>query len=125
MATREEILSLKFETKRKLHVPQWNCDVFIKAMTAAERDMFEVDYRRLKEAGDDPLRNLRARLAAATVCDESGQLLFTQADVDQLGQHPAGALDLIADLAMELSGMQQHDAETLAAELKNARPSVL
>lgn len=119
--TKEQIFAAKFQRIKSLHVPEWGGDVWIKAMTAGERDDFEANHRALKDAGKDPLRHLRARLACATVCDEEGNLLFAESDIDALSEHPASALDRIADLAMELCGMKTADAEQLAASLKNGR----
>lgn len=119
--TKEQIFAAKFDRLKRHHVPEWGGDVWIKAMSAGERDTFEAKYRDLKGEGKDPLRNLRARLACATVCDEDGNRIFADADVDALADHPASALDRIADIAMSLCGMKSSDAEQLAASLKNGR----
>ena len=119
--TRDAIFAAKFERFKVLRIPEWGGEVWIKAMSAGERDDFEASHRALKDSGHDPLRHLRARLACATVCDEDGNRIFQDADVDRLSDHPASALDRIADVAMELCGMKARDAEALAAELKNAR----
>lgn len=116
--TREAILAAKFERLKRVSVPEWGGDVWIKAMTAGDRDDFEAAHRAMREAGDDPLRDVKIRLVIATACDEAGVKLFADADAATLREHPAGAIDALADVAMELAGMTRRDAETLAAQLK-------
>ena len=48
---------------------------------------------------------IRARFAIASVCDEQGAPLFTDADVDQVNALPWGALDAIYQAAMEHNAM--------------------
>lgn len=119
--TREEIFTTRFPKFKTVAVPEWGGEVSVKSMTAGERDDFEAAHRAIRDAGDDPLRDLKIRLVIATVCDTGGTRLFSEADTAALREQPAGAIDALADVAMQLAGMTKRDAETLAVELKNAR----
>lgn len=119
--TKEQIFAAKFDRLKRVHVPEWGGDVWVKALSADERDSFEADNREVREAGGDPYRGLRARLAVITVCDEAGNLLFDDGDAAELGKRLAGPLDKIADVAMQLCGMSKRDAQQLVDELKNAQ----
>ncbi len=107
MITRENFFALKPEV-REVHVPALGESVHVKQMTAGERDRFEVEQ--LKSAEKD----FRARLAAATVCDADGVLLFNEGDVAKLSAVPAHALDSIAKAAVELNLLTAEDVEGLA-----------
>lgn len=96
-------------------VPEWGGDVKVVGMSGAERDAFE-DGRQKKDSSGKPkanLTNIRAALVAASLRDEAGKLLFTQADVMALGIKSAKALDRVASVAMRLNGMTQEDVEQL------------
>jgi hypothetical protein len=116
--TRDQILGAPKRTVRKVETPEWGegSFVFVRSMTSRERDAFE--YASLDEDRKPVLANYRARLAAATVCDEAGlELVFVEADAQALGDAQGGALDRICDVARELSGMNRRDQE---AERKNS-----
>lgn len=121
--TKDQIRASKPERIRRVLTPEWGGDglVYVKALSANERDQFESDNRDLRESGLNPYVGIRARLAVRTVCDETEALLFSDDDVDWLGKEVAGPLDRIAAVAMELCGMTNKDAEQLAAQLKNSR----
>lgn len=100
----------------ELEVPEWGGWVRVKALTAAERDMFEGDV--VQRNGKDSrlnARNIRAKLVATAVVDEAGKNIFTVVDVEALGQKSAKALDRIFAKASELAGMRDADVEELAA----------
>jgi hypothetical protein len=83
-------------------------------MTGAERDRFEQAYLTEKTA------NIRARTAAACICDDQGARLFSDADVAELGQKSAAALDRIFDVAMRLNRISKKDVDDLE---KNSDPT--
>ena len=106
----------------ELEVPEWGGWVRVKALTAAERDLFEGDV--VQRNGRDSrlnARNIRAKLVATAVVDEQGKNIFTVVDVEALGQKSAKALDRIFAKASELAGMRDADVEELAANF-NATP---
>jgi len=99
----------------EIEVPEWGGWVRIKTLTAAERDTFEGEI--VQRNGRDVrtnVRNIRAKLVAATLVDEGGRALFTLGDVEALGQKSARALDRIFAKASELAGMRESDVQELA-----------
>jgi len=99
----------------EIEVPEWGGWVDIKTLTAAERDTFEGEI--VQRNGRDVrtnVRNIRAKLVAATLVDEGGRALFTLGDVEALGQKSARALDRIFAKASELAGMRESDVQELA-----------
>jgi hypothetical protein len=105
--TRYAILSADDRPLREVSVPEWGGSLFVRMMTAGERDAFEASQ------GTDPHRDLRARLAVATVCDGDGQLLFAAADVPALTAKSGRALDRIFAAAARHNGITAADVEEL------------
>lgn len=94
-----------------LYVAEWGGTVYVREMTGAERDAFELSC----SAGGKPsLANLRARLAVRTLCDAEGKRLFRDDQADELGRQSGRALDKIADFAAELNAINQADVQVLA-----------
>jgi hypothetical protein len=115
MLSREEILRADDLTRERLEVPEWGGALTVRAMTGAERDAFEsAILTRRGQTFDVNMRNVRAKLAAWTVVDEAGARLFTEADVEQLSQKSAAALQRVFDVASRLSGLSRADVEELA-----------
>lgn len=126
--SREQILAANDLTKELVHVPEWRDSetgvehVYVRALTGAERDAFEasmVDQRGRSRTMN--LRNVRARLCALTICDEEGNRLFSDADVEALGRKSAAALTRVFAVAQRLSGLTQDDVEELAGNSDEIR----
>lgn len=111
---REQILSAQDLEKELVEVKEWGGAVYVRALTGIERDAFEasmVDQRGKSRTIN--LKNLRARLCALTICDEEGNRLFSDADVEELGKKSAAALTRVFEVAQRLSGLSQEDVEEL------------
>ena len=120
MLTRNDILEIKDIEVELVKVPEWGGDVYVKGMTGLERDTFEasiVEQRGKKSSVN--MVNIRAKLAAQTVCDEDGKRLFTDADVKKLGAKSAQALQRVFDVAQRLSGITETDVDELAKGLED------
>lgn len=114
--------------RQLVQVPEWGGAVLVRGLTGRERDEWEVGIYQLVDrektrvaAGGTPdpwylSRNLRARLAVRTVCDDAGQLLFSPADEERLGQEPAAPLDRIYAVARRLSLIEEQDVQELVGK---------
>lgn len=116
---REQILSaidLKIE---EVFVPEWGGTVYVRNLNGRGRDAFEGSRYRLKENNKVEMvhDNTRAKLLSLTLCDEQGRLLFSEEDVEILGEKNANALDRVFDVAQRLSGLRAQDVEQ---KLKNS-----
>jgi hypothetical protein len=115
--SRDDILRAADLPTEEVHVPEWGGSVLVRGMTGAERDAFESSVVELKagnKATSVNMQNIRAKLVALTVVDEKGERLFSQADVELLGNKSAAALQRIFEAAQRLSGLTQADVEELA-----------
>jgi hypothetical protein len=126
----------------EVEVPEWGTWVRVRGLTGAERDAYEASLlggtekdaiagSRTEPAGPAPsrsagaagtawpggglaLRNARARLVALCCIDEHGRRLFSDDDVDELGNKSAAALNRLFETACRLSGLSAADLAELS-----------
>ncbi len=112
--TREAILARRKLRAELVEVPEWQGSVYVRELTAAERDHWEGKLVNLKgKVATVTFDNARAALAAATVVDAEGSRLFTVEDVEALGQLSGAALNRVYEVAARLSGITEEDIEEL------------
>jgi hypothetical protein len=107
--TREQILGANDSKTEEVPVPEWGGTVLVRSMEADEKDAWELDCLsgRFKKPG------IRAALVSLAMVDESGNRLFTDADVKALGKKSPRALDRVFDAASRLNALRQKDIEEL------------
>ena len=116
---RDDILAVKDIQVELVPVPEWGGEVYIKGMSGIERDAFEASV--IEQKGNKQkinMANVRAKLAAQTLCDEDGNRLFNDADIKELGKKSASALQRVFEVAQRLSGIGDADVQELAGELQ-------
>ena len=101
--------------KEKVHVPEWNGDVYVKMMTAAERDRFESDMFEIKngKAVTKNVELMRAKLVGLTACGSDGVLLFSSEDIPKLATKSASAIDRLFAVAQKLNRLTKEDVDEL------------
>jgi hypothetical protein len=109
--SRDQILAADDIRIVEVEVPEWGGTVCVRTFSAADRALFEL--------GTNDVRDVRERLAAATICDEAGNLLFSAADVEALGKKSGAALDRVFAKARKLNRLTNRDMEELE---KNSSP---
>jgi len=116
---RKEVLLANDIVKELVHIPEWGGDVYVRGMSGEARDKFEMLILQIngksKKANTE---NFRAKLASMTVCDENGDLLFTEDDVKELAKKSAAALQRIFIVAQRLSRIGNEDVKELAEGLQ-------
>ena len=111
---REDLLKIVDLQTEDVWVPEWNSWVRVRGLNGAERDQFEssvVEMHGKKVVVKS--ENMRAKLVALCVVDESGGRLFSDRDVEALGQKSASALQRVFEVAQRLSGLTEADVEEL------------
>lgn len=111
---RDGILGVRDFKIEEVFVPEWDGSVYVRSLKGKARDAFEGSRVRVKENNRIEMihDNTRARLLSMTVCDAEGNLLFSEEDVEALGEKNAAALDRIFDVAQRLSALRAADVET-------------
>lgn len=101
----------------KVNVPEWGGDVFIKTITGLDRDRFEDGYSEQK------MKNFRSRFLVLTLCDEKGERLFTDAEVEELGRKSSLVLNRLFEKAWSLNAFTNEAIEDLGND-STVGPSV-
>ena len=109
---RDRILAAPDLHRELVEVPEWNVSVYVRVMTARERDAFESQQLALGKQ-DRSTDNIRARLVVLTTVDETGARVFGDADADALGNKAVSALDRLASVAMRINRFTNNDLEEL------------
>lgn len=108
--SKSKILSANDTKLDKVHVPEWGDDVYIKTLSGTDRDQFEDAYSR------DRMKNFRARFLTLTLCDEDGDRLFADEDVDALGKKSAIVLNRLFEKAWALNAFRGEDVDALGKD---------
>jgi hypothetical protein len=113
--SRDAILKTQDIATEEVEVPEWGGSVLVKAWTGAERDAFEASIVEGKgKKMTVNMHDLRAKVVAGHIVDESGEHIFTSGDVLALSGKSASALNRIFVVAQRLSGLSDEDMEELA-----------
>jgi hypothetical protein len=93
----------------------WGGIVLVRELRGRERDEWEASLavQRGRQMVPD-VANMRAKLVARCVVDADLEPLFSQQDVNALGELSAVALDRVFDVASRLSGLNPADVEEKA-----------
>ena len=112
LLNREQILEARETLTEIVTVEGWGGDVIVSTMSGFARDKFEATI--VGKSGGVNTTNMRAKVVAASVVDESGKLLFSEKDIVKLGKKSAKDLDKVYAVATRLSGISDSDVEDLA-----------
>lgn len=114
--TKDQILEAIDLKNEPVDVPEWGGSVLVRNMTGADRDAFESAMVSIDADGTrkPDMSNLRAKLVAMTVVDDSGNRLFTLDDVARLALKSAAALERVFSAAQRLNGLGEKEQATAA-----------
>jgi hypothetical protein len=111
-ATAQEFLNCEDAAVAAVYVPPLGKHVYVKLMTALERDRFEEAWQKRSQGGQT-VAGFRACLVTHTACDSQGNLLFDAHEENDLQQKSARMLEPIVNKAMEVNGLSEEDQETM------------
>ena len=103
LLTRDQILAKNDRPTLLVTVKEWGGQVMLRALTADERDEYEMAMFDAR-AGKGRM-NPRARLVAMSIVNEKGERLFRDDDVERLGAKSGRALDRLFENAKRLSAI--------------------
>lgn len=119
MITREQFLAHKEMKVVEVNIPEWDDTIKIKAWNTTERAEFEVSIR----GGDESDRrsDMRERAIVSSVIDEkTGKLMFTKADIGQLGMITASVAERILIAVTTLNHITSKDQEEIVKNSEEA-----
>ena len=103
-----------------VQVPGLSGGVLVRGMTGVERDAYEAGLFQGKGKNRDiNMKNVRAKLVVACACDlETGERIWTDADVESVGRLPARVLNPIFAAAQKLSGISEEEIEEMGKPIE-------
>lgn len=114
----DDILKADDLPTEDVDVPEWGGIVRVRGLTGTERDRFEF---KMAAARNDPSKvQVRAEVVGRCIIDGDGKRLFTDRQIDALGDKSGAALDRIFDVVRELSGMGDEAVEEAAQDFGDA-----
>lgn len=124
--TRDTILGATKPPQQTVAVPELGGDVIMRGMTGVERDVFEMScFEGRGKKRDWNMRNMRAKLVAFCCIDEQGKRIFSDHDVEALGEVRADVVDRLFGIAQKLSGMKDEDVDELGLTSVTTKPSAI
>jgi hypothetical protein len=106
MLSIDDILQADDSKVEPVKCPEWSGDVYIRSLTADERDKLE---RVISEGISETVA-----LVSLSLCNEDGKSLnITPVQMKSLGRKAAGPMRRIAEQAMELNGWTEAARETI------------
>lgn len=120
--SRNEILEASDIVYEDIDVPEWGGVVRIGSFSGADRDAWEMSL--MKHPGKSKeidLQNMRAKLVAKSIVDETGKRIFSDTDVIELGKKSANALMMVFDAAVKLNAVSEADIKELEKNLESGQ----
>ena len=112
--TKEQILKANDLPIREVDVPEWNGSVRMQTLSGKDRDSFEDIIQKRKVGQLIDLKGLKVMLLSLTVIDETGGLMFSEADLVKLNEKSSKAINSLFEVATEMNGI----GEEAVAELR-------
>lgn len=109
--TKKAIKQANDNPSELVSIPEWGGDVYVRALTAFERDNLE--ERLFKQSEGKEPNNVRSIIAAMCCVDENGNRLFEDSDIEWLSKKNASAVSRVSDKARILSKMTKQEVEEL------------
>lgn len=116
LLSKDQILNADDRETKEVEVPEWGGSVLVRTLSGQERDKFETSMVSVNKRGEQSqnFSNLRARLVALCVVDETGNRLFASpGDVILLGNKSVVALQRVFNVCQDLNGLSDGDVDEL------------
>ena len=114
MLSRDAFLSATALPSEVVDLPELGGSVTVRGLSAAGRDEFEKSmWVKKGKTREVNMSNIRARLVALCVVGDAGGRMFSDEDVDAIGQVRADVVDRLFAVAQRLSGLGDRDVEEL------------
>lgn len=115
-AFRKKTPALAQETVK---VPALGDEVIVSEMSASDRDAYEREASKFREAGADGV-GIRARFLVRCLRNPDGTLMLRADEAPLLSRWPASVIDPLIEVATRLNGMGQKEVDKIAGESAGA-----
>ena len=103
MNLKSKILGSADWRTEKVHVPEWDTDVYVRTLSGHDRTSLMRKMDSLDKAGQ--CGDLPALILSIALSDEAGNRIFTDMDVEALGGKNTEVLGRLAETALTFNGM--------------------
>lgn len=122
--TREDFLSGNHLRRELVEVEELGGAVYMRELSTAQLLSFRARVKQLQKSGakettPDQSIELIVLIISMTVCDQSGQLLFTKEDMQKLMDNKPAVIIQLGSKALEMVGLDNQLMSEVAANLKN------
>jgi hypothetical protein len=107
--TRDQVLNADDCRPQAVEVPEWGGTIYVRQMSAAERDRLEAET--FRPNGKHNLANLSARTVVLCACDAGGRRLFSDRDAEALGKKSAAAVSRVFKVVQQVNGLNAEAVE--------------
>lgn len=114
---RDSILAANKLRKEEVQVPEWGGTVWVREMTATERDAYQVSILEMKKGAkgrvemQPNMQDATAKLLLHCLVDDEGEQLFT--DIGEIRQLAAAPVNRLLSVAQRLNAMGDEAMEEL------------
>jgi hypothetical protein len=115
MSLRDQIVNASDCQREAVKVPEWNCTVYIRNMTAHDLDSWQCET--YETNGTDVKvnrQNIRSRLLVRCIVDEDGKRVFKDEEAHELGAKNTKVIERLYKVAEKLNAVTAKDVEDLA-----------
>lgn len=117
--TREAILAATDLKPTRVEVPEWGGFLYVRHLTGTERGALEAEAIADKK---NHIVTLRSRMAARCICDEAGNRLFNDSDIEAMGKKSQVALDRVLEAINQTNALGD-EGVSAAGESSTGDPS--
>jgi hypothetical protein len=117
MGLREQIKAASVRKPLKVHVKQWNIDVYVRVMSVGERDEWELAWIDIRSKGVAKFDNFRAFYLVRTLCDEHGVRIWQDNEIGEVASLDGAVMSELFDVAQKHNKLTEADVVELAGEL--------
>jgi hypothetical protein len=107
--TAEQIVAADDMKLKKISVPEWGGEVYVRVLTVGARDEYERKWIGKKETG---IENFRSEYLARCLCNEKGELLFA-GKPEQLAAKSGAVVSRLFDAALSHNSMTEAEVEEM------------
>lgn len=108
--SKQDILSIDDRPTKVLNVPEWGGEITLRALSAQDRDDFELSV--YGDSGADR-KNIRAKLCVRCIVSLDGKRMFSDHEMTALGAKSGKAMDRVFSACQKMNGLTQADVEEL------------
>ena len=118
-----EILKADDLRTKRVDIPEWDGHVYVRTMTAAERDQYEASIWKFEDGKRSELsfELMRAKFVALTACNAKGKRIFDWNQVRELGKKSWTAMSRVYEAALMLNAMSSRDIEDMIEDFKDGQ----